>query len=55
VTYMCVRVYKKKICWGEIVQEEKVCAGDPVHAGDKAVMWGTPAQRGSVNRPEACK
>jgi hypothetical protein len=27
-----------------------VCAGDPVHAGDKALMWGTPAQRGSVNR-----
>jgi hypothetical protein len=25
-------------------------AGDPVHAGDKALMWETPAQRGRVNR-----
>jgi hypothetical protein len=33
---------------GEIVREEKVCAGDPVHAGDKALMQETPAQRGRV-------
>jgi hypothetical protein len=26
------------------------CTGDPVHAGDKALMRETPAQRGSVNR-----
>jgi hypothetical protein len=26
------------------------CAGDPVHAGDTALMWETPAQRGMVNR-----
>ena len=25
-------------------------AGDPVHAGDKALMWETPTQRGRVNR-----
>ena len=25
-------------------------AGDPVHAGDKALMQETPAQRGRVNR-----
>ena len=25
-------------------------AGDPVHAGDKALMRETPAQRGRVNR-----
>jgi hypothetical protein len=25
-------------------------AGDPVHAGDKALTWETPAQRGRVNR-----
>ena len=31
-------------------REEKVCAGDPVHAGDKALTWKTPAQRGRVNR-----
>ncbi len=26
------------------------CAGDPVHAGDKALMRETPVQRGRVNR-----
>ena len=26
------------------------CAGDPVHVGDKALTWETPAQRGRVNR-----
>ena len=26
------------------------CAGDPVRAGDKALMRETPAQRGRVNR-----
>jgi hypothetical protein len=26
------------------------CAGDPVRAGDKALMQETPAQRGRVNR-----
>ena len=26
------------------------CAGDPVHAGDKALAQETPAQRGRVNR-----
>jgi hypothetical protein len=25
-------------------------AGGPVHAGDKALTWETPAQRGRVNR-----
>jgi hypothetical protein len=25
-------------------------AGDPVHAGDKALTWETPVQRGRVNR-----
>jgi hypothetical protein len=25
-------------------------AGDPVHAGDKALMQESPAQRGKVNR-----
>jgi hypothetical protein len=24
--------------------------GDPVHAGDKALTWETPVQRGRVNR-----
>ena len=27
-------------------------AGDPVHAGDKALMRETPAKRGRVNRYE---
>ena len=36
---------------GEIVQEINVSsAGDPVHAGDKALMQETLAQRGRVNR-----
>ena len=26
------------------------CAGDPVHAGDKALTRETPTQRGRVNR-----
>jgi len=26
------------------------CAGDPVHAGDEALMRETPTQRGRVNR-----
>ena len=26
------------------------CAGDPVHAGDKALTWETPTQRGMVKR-----
>ena len=25
-------------------------AGDPFHAGDKALTWETPVQRGRVNR-----
>ena len=25
-------------------------AGDPVHAGDKALTWESPTQRGMVNR-----
>ena len=25
-------------------------AGDPVHAGDKALTWENPVQRGRVNR-----
>ena len=38
-------------CWGEIMREINVSrAGDPVHAGDKALMRETPAQRGRVNR-----
>jgi hypothetical protein len=33
------------------VQEINVSrAGDPVHAGDKALTWETPVQRGRVNR-----
>jgi hypothetical protein len=36
---------------GEIVREINVsCAGDPVHAGDKALTRETPTQRGRVNR-----
>ena len=36
---------------GEIVREINVsCTGDPVHAGDKALTWETPAKRGRVNR-----
>ena len=38
-------------CWGEIVREINVShAGDPVHAGDKALTRETPVQRGRVNR-----
>jgi hypothetical protein len=38
-------------CWGEIMREINVSrAGDPVHAGDKALTRETPAQRGRVNR-----
>jgi len=33
------------------VREIYVChAGDPVHAGDKALTQETPVQRGRVNR-----
>jgi hypothetical protein len=36
------------------VQEINVsCAGDPVHAGDKALTRETPAQRGRVIRYES--
>ena len=49
---MATEESKKKFCWGEIMQEEKVCAGDlclpcrrPSHAGDKAITWETPVQR----------
>ena len=42
---------EKTILLGEIVREINVsCAGDPVHAGDKALTWETPAQRRRVNR-----
>ena len=48
---------KQIFCWGEIVREERCVrkiyvsrAGDPVHAGDKALTRETSAQRGRVNR-----
>jgi hypothetical protein len=42
---------ENKFCWGEIVREINVSrAGDPVHAGDKALTQETPVQRGRVNR-----
>ena len=54
---MATEESKKKFCWGEIMQEEKMCVGDlclpcrrPSHAGDKALTWETPVQRGRVNR-----
>ena len=35
----------------KVVREINVSrAVDPVHAGDKALTWETPAQRGRVNR-----
>ena len=44
---------ENKFCWGEIVREINVSrAGDPVHAGDKALTRETPVQRGRVNRYE---
>ena len=49
---MATEESKQIFCWGEIVREEKVCAGDPVHAEDKALTWETPVQRGRVNRYE---
>ena len=54
---MATEERKQFFCWGEIVQEEKVCAGNyvsragaPVHAGDNALTRETPVQRGRVNR-----
>jgi hypothetical protein len=42
---------KQIFCWGEIVREIYVSrAGDPFHAGDKALTLETPAQRVRVNR-----
>ena len=43
---------ERKILLGEIVREINVSrAGDPVHAGDKALTLENPAQRrGGVNR-----
>ena len=46
-----LKVGRNFFCWGEIAREINVShAGDPVHAGDKALTWETPAQRGRVNR-----
>jgi hypothetical protein len=42
-----LKIGRTIFCWGEI---NISCAGDPVHAGDKALTWETPAQRGRVNR-----
>jgi hypothetical protein len=42
-----LKIGRTIFCWGEI---NISCAGDPVHAGDKALAWETPAQRGRVNR-----
>ena len=48
---MATEESKQIFCWGEIVREIYVSrAGDPVHAGDKALMRETPAKRGRVNR-----
>ena len=55
---MATEESKQIFCWGEIVREEKVCvreiyvsrAGDPVHAGDRALTRETPVQKGRVNR-----
>jgi hypothetical protein len=47
---MATEESKQIFCWEEIVWEEKMCAGDPVHAGDKALMRESPTQRGRVNR-----
>ena len=41
------RSCRRKRCVREINVSH---AGDPVHAGDKALTWETPAQRGRVNR-----
>jgi hypothetical protein len=43
---MATEESKQIFCWGEIYVSR---AGDPVHAGDKALMWETPVQRGTVN------
>ena len=47
-----LKIGRTFFCWGgEIVQEINVSsAGDPVHAGDKALTQETLAQRGRVNR-----
>ena len=46
-----LKIVRTFFSWGEIVQEINVsCAGDPVHAGDKALTRETPVQRGRVNR-----
>ena len=54
---MATEESKQIFCWGEIVREERCVrkiyvsrAGDPVHAGDKALTRETPVQRGRVNR-----
>ena len=46
-----LKIGRTFFCWGEIVREITVSrAGDPVHAGDKALTRETPAQKGRVNR-----
>jgi len=59
---MATEESKKKIVGGRSCRRKRCVreiyvsrTGDPVHAGDKALMWETPVQRGTVNRPEACK
>jgi hypothetical protein len=43
---MATEESKQIFCWGEIYVSR---AGDPFHAGDKALMRETPTQRGRVN------
>ena len=50
---MATEESKKKICWGEIVREEKVCAGDlclPCGRRSSCGRWGSYAERRRVNR-----
>jgi hypothetical protein len=48
---MATEESKQIFSWGEIVRQIIVShAGDPVHAGDKALTQETPTQRGRVNR-----
>ena len=42
-----LKIGRTFFCWGEITVSR---AGDPVHAGDKALTRETPAQKGRVNR-----
>ena len=37
---MATEESKQILCWREIVQEEKACEGDPVHAGDSRAKGG---------------